>query len=82
MGRESGGSRRYHSPVFLGRLVDGTEPNHIRSQVLDIVQPRDDSPQVSNAVFIGVLEARRVDLVDDCFTPVCHFGGVEGRILV
>ena len=59
--------------VHLGRGKHGREPNEVNAQLGQVVQPLDDSPQVSGAAAGGVLKALGVNLVDDDGTPPVSF---------
>ena len=41
---------------------------------MEIVEALGDAVEVADAVVVGVLEAARVDLVDDGVLPPCAFG--------
>ncbi len=55
--------------VDLGTLVMRAYPDDVDPQVPEIVQFRDDTRDIADSVAIGVFEACRIDLVDDCFLP-------------
>ena len=55
--------------VGVGGVVYGAEPHGAHAQLLQIVQPADDAPQVADAVAVGVLKAAGIDLVKDPFLP-------------
>jgi len=58
------------------RRVDGRQPDGVDPQPLEVVQPSRDACQVAHAVPITVLEAARVDLVDDGVVPPGAWGRV------
>ena len=65
------------SVVHLGRSADRRQPDHIDAQSLQIVQPFDDSLQISHPASGGVLEALGIDLVGNGGFPPVFFGFVQ-----
>ena len=55
--------------VGVGRLVHRPEPDDVDAEPVQIVEALDHAGQVANAVAVRVLEAARVDFVDDAFFP-------------
>jgi hypothetical protein len=53
------------APVHEGRRERGVHPDRIDTEPLQVVQPRDDPPQIADPVAVGVAEAARVDLVEE-----------------
>ena len=51
--------------IDLWAVVHGTEPCHADSEVFDVFQLLNDAGDVSDAVAVGVVEAGRVDLVEN-----------------
>ena len=50
--------------IGKGGIEDGVQPDGIDPERLDVVQPRDQSRQIANAIAIRILVALRIDLVD------------------
>jgi hypothetical protein len=59
---------RMHRP-YLGAVEHGTDPYDINADGANVVKLGDDAVQITNAIAIGVLEAGRVDLVDNTILP-------------
>lgn len=57
------------SHVNLRRLIRGTEPNDIDTEVLDVVELRNDTGDITDTVIVGVLERARPDLIYGAFLP-------------
>src|ERR1017187_2802460 len=55
--------------VHLRRRKEGSDPDAVDSQILQIVEMDGDAVEIADAVAIGVPEAARVDLVDDGVMP-------------
>ena len=55
--------------VSHGAGVDRAEPEHIHAQVLEVVEFRGYTVEIAESVTIGIAEARRVDLENDCRLP-------------
>ena len=55
--------------VLHRRLAERRDPDRVHAQLLDIFQPARDARQVADAVAVRVLEAARIDLVDDRTLP-------------
>ena len=66
--------------IHLRRGETRGNPDRIHSQVLQVVQLRSDSFQVSNAVIIAVSEAARINLVEDCVLPPLMAFFVHGTV--
>ena len=68
--------------VLLRALAEGRDPDRVDAQLLDIFEPPGDARQVADAVAVRVLEAARVDLVDDGTLPpqVAPVGGAWGQV--
>ena len=65
--------------VFVGRGVDGIEPNHIYAEAFDVIQFGNDALEIADAVTIAVFKTAGVNLVDDGFFPPIFIGfGVGG----
>ena len=64
--------------VDLRRGIDRCEPDGVDSERLQIVQPRSDAVQIADAVAVRILEAARINFVDDAvLQPVRVF--MSGR---
>ena len=61
--------------VVLRGLEHRGQPQHVHAQTGQIVQARGDALDVAHAVVVRILEAARIDLVDDRVRPP----GVRGR---
>ena len=60
--------------------IEREEPQGRHPQVLEVVQPGDEPPEVADPVAVGVLERPDVDLVDDgVLVPVRPIGAWRGR---
>jgi hypothetical protein len=57
------------SDVVAGRRVDRGQPDRVDAQVDQVLESVDDAGEVAGAVPVAVLEAARVDLVDDAVAP-------------
>ncbi|MNI44978.1 hypothetical protein D3C73_993780 [compost metagenome] len=55
--------------VIIRRFIDRRQPDNIDAELLQIIQPGDDPPQIPDAVPVAVLEAAWIDLVDYGFFP-------------
>jgi hypothetical protein len=55
--------------VGHGAGVDRADPEQVDAQVGQVIQPLDDAGQVADAVAVAVLEAARIDFVDDGVVP-------------
>ena len=55
--------------IGKGRWVEGAKPNSVYSEGCEVVDPRDDALEISNAVTIVVSEASRVNLVNHSIPP-------------
>ena len=55
--------------VLHRRGVDRREPDGIDAKPFQVIKPRENSGQVSDAVAIRILERSRIDLVDDPLLP-------------
>lgn len=62
------------SHVNLWRVVHGTDPDGVDTNRPDVVQFRENAIQVTNTITVRILEARRVDLVDDTIFPPLALG--------
>ena len=51
------------------RRVEGRDPDGVDAEPAQVVEPLDDAAQVADAVAVAVLEAARVDLIDDAALP-------------
>src|SRR3954467_8577858 len=61
--------RNIVAEVRHGRGIDWREPNRIDAEPIEIIEARNDSRQISDAVAAGVLKRARVDLVNDPLLP-------------
>ena len=57
--------RHVVTKVCVGRGVERGKPYRVRPQALDIVELREDAPEVAYPIAVAVAEAARPDLVDD-----------------
>jgi hypothetical protein len=55
--------------VYLRGRKEGSDPDAVDAQILQIVEMVGDAVEIADAVAIGVPEAARVDLVDDGVMP-------------
>ena len=55
--------------VHKGRLIDGGEPDDVHAQVFQIVQLGQHTPQIADAVSVGVTEALGIDLIGNLAVP-------------
>ena len=51
------------------RFEEGRYPNSVGTKLANIWQPGQNSPQITNAIAVGILKRARVDLVDDGAAP-------------
>ncbi len=69
--------------VVIRRRIHRRQPHHVHPQGLQVVEPGGDAGDVAHAVTVAVLEAARVDLVDNAVLPPgCSGGGHGGAGLV
>ena len=59
--------------VILGRPAHGREPDSVNAKLPQVVQPADDTRDVSDAVAVAVLEAAGIDLIDHRLLPPFSF---------
>ena len=59
------------SVVVLRRYEERSEPDIVHAQFLDIVQFLDHAPEVTQAVFVGVTERLRINLIYSAFSEIC-----------
>ena len=64
--------------VDLRGRIHGGDPDGVDAEGLEVVEARGDAVEVADAVAVGVLEAARVDLVDDGVLPPGGVGGGPG----
>ena len=57
------------SVVGVGRLEDRADPDHVDAKLFQVVEPAGDPGKVADTVTVAVLEAARINLVDDRFFP-------------
>ncbi len=57
--------RHVVAEIGVGRGVEGREPDGVHAEALDVVELRQNAPEVAYAVPVPVAEAPRPDLVDD-----------------
>ena len=62
--------------VRVRRIVHRAEPHGADAEALEIVEPRDDAPQVAYAVAVGVLKAPGIDLIKYALLPPCLGHGI------
>ena len=63
--------------VVVGGLVDRGEPDDVDAELLEIRDAARDTRQVADAIAVRILEAARIDLIDDGLFPpgllfFCH----------
>ena len=63
--------------VRHGRGEEGRDPDRVHAEAGDVVQSRQHAGQVAHAVVVRVLEAARIDLVDDGAAPPGLFAHVS-----
>ena len=63
--------------VCVGRLEDRTHPDHVDAELLQVVELARDAAEVADAVTVAVLEAARINLVDDGVLPPALVGGIR-----
>jgi len=68
-------SRPRHSPNRHWGRGDRAQPDSVHAEPRQMVEPVDDTAQISDAVAVAVGERAHVDLIEQ---PVCH-QGPEGR---
>ncbi|MNM88468.1 hypothetical protein D3C81_1006850 [compost metagenome] len=59
--------------IIIGRLEDRTDPNHIDSEVVQIIKLGNDSLKITNTISIAVHETPRVNLICCRFFPPSSF---------
>jgi hypothetical protein len=57
------------SVVVIRRFVDRRKPDDIDAELLQIVQLLNNSSQIADAVAVAIIEAARINLVDNAFLP-------------
>ena len=65
--------------VDLWRGIMRGDPDGVDAEGLEVVEALRDAVEVADAVAVAVLEAARVDLVDDSVLPSGVVGGWRGR---
>ncbi len=65
--------------IYLGRGIDGRQPDGVDAQALEVIEPLGDSVEVADTVAVRVLEAAGIDLVNDRMFPP-GFTGSCGRL--
>ena len=65
--------RNIISVVYLRRRTDRTQPDSIDSQFLQVIQTIDDAADITNAITVGILEALRIQFVENCLFPPTTF---------
>src|SRR5260370_3283043 len=66
---DGGVIRNVIAEIHQGRRVHRADPDRVDGQVAKIIQLRGNSVDVANAVTIRILEAARIDLVNDSVLP-------------
>ena len=58
--------------ISVGRGEDGTEPENIDAQIVQVIQLLNNSHQITHAVSVRVVETARVDLIDNLLFEIGH----------
>ena len=57
--------------IHKGRFINRREPDDVNAKLFQIVQLRDNSPQIPDSVPVRIQKALRINLINNCFFPPC-----------
>jgi hypothetical protein len=63
------------SVVVVRRLIEGRKPDDIDAKFLQVIELLNNSSQIADAVAVAIIEAARINLVDNAFLPLLLLHG-------
>jgi hypothetical protein len=63
------------SVVVVRRPIEGRKPDDIDAKFLQVIELLNNSSQIADAVAVAIIEAARINLVDNAFLPLLLLHG-------